>query len=250
MAWWLKAFGVEKLDWRVLDLSFTNLRDPPKQNPSGESEKDFQDAEIRELHIYSSGKQSVLDHWFSEQGIESLKNLERLRVHVVRETCTRQQVQTAFDSIQRGITAIRNRVSEDKKKSLIMTVPGETPWYSTPAVADLTQITQYLSPRLAKLVQDLSGKVENGIRSGEFKRTKVAILDNGILCVPLCCKLLSLCRVRKRTVSTRTRRLLKRPKLHKVNSRPRRRNYRATQSKGPVQTSTAFGLASGMESPL
>jgi hypothetical protein len=34
------------------------------------------------------------------------------------------------------------------------------------------------------LVQDLSGKVENGILSGEFKRTKVAILDNGILCVP------------------------------------------------------------------
>ncbi|CAH0024479.1 unnamed protein product, partial [Clonostachys rhizophaga] len=198
MAWWLKAFGVEKLDWRVLDLSFTNLRDPPMKNPSGVSKKEFQNSEIRELHIYSSGKQSVLDHWLSPQGIESLKNLKKLRIHVVRETCTRTQVQRALSSIQRGITAIRNRrVSDDKKKHLIMTVPNETPWYSTPAVADLTRckslpsyttlsdvLTQYLSPRLAKLVQDLSGKVYEGIRSGQFKRTKVAILDNGILCVP------------------------------------------------------------------
>ena len=59
MAEKLEDFGVEILDWKVLDLSIASLKDSTK-------------GRIRELHLYSSGNRAVINHWFGRDGIGKL----------------------------------------------------------------------------------------------------------------------------------------------------------------------------------
>lgn len=59
MAAFVKEFKVEVLDWKVLDLSISIFKD--------------RGYVLEELHLYSSGKRSVLSHWFNkDDGVESL----------------------------------------------------------------------------------------------------------------------------------------------------------------------------------
>lgn len=51
----VSGFGVTVLNWRKLDLYLGNLY--PTQNER---------AHLRELHLSSSGKRAVLDHWYHE----------------------------------------------------------------------------------------------------------------------------------------------------------------------------------------
>ena len=63
MAKWVARFKVEVLDWRVLDLSISVF-----ENKTHEDETQ----EIEELRLYSSGKRSVINHWFNKGGLDSL----------------------------------------------------------------------------------------------------------------------------------------------------------------------------------
>jgi hypothetical protein len=62
MATEVDNFGVESLDWKVLDLSISIFSEKVKEK-------------IKELHLYSSGKRAVISHWFSPEGIRSLKKV-------------------------------------------------------------------------------------------------------------------------------------------------------------------------------
>ncbi|KAG5791231.1 hypothetical protein H9Q69_009712 [Fusarium xylarioides] len=62
MASKIDEFEVIDLDWKVLDLSIANLEDGTKQR-------------LEKLHLYSSGNQAVISHWFSAEGIASLRNV-------------------------------------------------------------------------------------------------------------------------------------------------------------------------------
>ncbi|XXH00918.1 hypothetical protein Hte_007269 [Hypoxylon texense] len=56
----VERFGVETLDWKVLNLSISIFKPKVK-------------CIIKELHLYSSGNRAVVNHWFSDEGIKSLK---------------------------------------------------------------------------------------------------------------------------------------------------------------------------------
>lgn len=56
MARSVEQFKVQILDWKVLDLCLDTLSIDTKER-------------ITELHLYSSGKRSVISHWFSTGGI-------------------------------------------------------------------------------------------------------------------------------------------------------------------------------------
>lgn len=75
MAKYLKEFGVEELEWKALDLCFTNLRDAmnpemPEQGQGGTGRSG-----IKSLHLFSSGNLAVIEHWLSKDGIQSLENV-------------------------------------------------------------------------------------------------------------------------------------------------------------------------------
>lgn len=93
----VKRFRVEVLDWRILDLSLSILgpqhesKDIPLvccvDNDKGEKTKTDKANDdktcLRELHLYTGGRRSTLDHWFSEQGLKSMK-LKAVHIHVIK----------------------------------------------------------------------------------------------------------------------------------------------------------------------
>lgn len=64
----VKMFGVEILNWRILDLSISVFGNSRFDEPSALQQ-------IRELHLYTSGKRAVLSHWLGEDGIRTLTNV-------------------------------------------------------------------------------------------------------------------------------------------------------------------------------
>lgn len=64
MAGFVDRLKVETLDWKVLDMSISVLEQGTRDR-------------IKQLHLYSSGNSAVISHWFSEDGIPSLKNISQ-----------------------------------------------------------------------------------------------------------------------------------------------------------------------------
>lgn len=65
---YVKQFEVEVLNWRLLDLSLSIFKSSePSENDALQR--------IRELHLYTSGKRAVINHWLSENGIRTLTNV-------------------------------------------------------------------------------------------------------------------------------------------------------------------------------
>jgi hypothetical protein len=78
VAYCVREFAVRVLKWRKLDLYLPAFKTSP--NPKANSDQDGTGApenviyaELRELHLYSSGNQSVLDQWYRE--LENFKNV-------------------------------------------------------------------------------------------------------------------------------------------------------------------------------
>ena len=57
----IKPFEVETLDWRRLDLGIDSIQASAP--------------EVRRLHLYSSGNRAALSHWYSSEGIKTLKQV-------------------------------------------------------------------------------------------------------------------------------------------------------------------------------
>ncbi len=68
MAYYVRLFQVEVLDWRVLDLSIAIFKDRLSDLLDPDSRKDpVPPACLEELSLYSSGKRSAIYHWFDEK---------------------------------------------------------------------------------------------------------------------------------------------------------------------------------------
>ncbi|ENI06503.1 hypothetical protein COCC4DRAFT_38936 [Bipolaris maydis ATCC 48331] len=103
----VRRFRIEELDWRFLDLSLNIFKphgepediplvcpvDEVKDNKpekttktgkTGKHEKGMQETYLRRLHLYTGGRRSVLDHWFSSEGLKSM-NLEHVHIHVIKK---------------------------------------------------------------------------------------------------------------------------------------------------------------------
>lgn len=93
----VRRFRVEELDWRILDLSLNIFRphgglgDIPlvcrANNDTDEKTKTDRAKDdktcLRRLHLYTGGRRSALDHWFSAEGLESMK-LDYVLIHVIK----------------------------------------------------------------------------------------------------------------------------------------------------------------------
>ncbi|KAI5924907.1 hypothetical protein F4810DRAFT_102221 [Camillea tinctor] len=115
----VKMFEVEILDWKILDLSISIFKD-----------KEVKDR-IRELHLYSSGNRAVISHWFSDEGIKSLKKLESLEIKIVQETCTLGHHKSVINEVRERLNELRD-IYPDTFKSRADPIA----WYPTPRTAD------------------------------------------------------------------------------------------------------------------
>lgn len=66
IAKYVKHFKVESLDWRFVDLSISVFSKEVKN-------------ELTVLHLYWSGKQAVLSHWLSVEGVWALPKVSTLK---------------------------------------------------------------------------------------------------------------------------------------------------------------------------
>ena len=91
----VRRFRIEVLDWRILDLSLSIFRphggpsDIPLVYAAGNDEDDEDDNTeaaktcLTQLHLYTGGRRSAVDHWFSAEGLESMK-LDHVHIHVIK----------------------------------------------------------------------------------------------------------------------------------------------------------------------
>lgn len=112
----VRRFRVEELDWRFLGLSLnifkphgepediplicpvdeTNNNKPDEIAKTGgtgkidkvrdgktSEGKTMQETYLRRLHLYTGGRRSALNHWFSREGLESMK-LDHVYIHVIK----------------------------------------------------------------------------------------------------------------------------------------------------------------------
>ncbi|TRX88928.1 hypothetical protein FHL15_010156 [Xylaria flabelliformis] len=180
-----RIFGVEKLDWRFLDMAISYLtnideesRSTTKVPPPPES--------LKELHLYSSGKRAAVDHWMGQNGVRTLRNLEILYIHLVQDLITEPLMASLRKIISDGITDInKKREQADKPKIKLEFI--EQPWNSSLGnhTKDLKEIAKRAVPEIYKYITNYSDRMlQVQFSPTGVRRTRVAILDSGILAIP------------------------------------------------------------------
>ncbi|KAM3474432.1 hypothetical protein MY8738_007881 [Beauveria namnaoensis] len=130
---------------------------------------------LRRLHLYTGGRRSALDHWFSTEGLESTK-LDHVSIHVIKELTTKEQSNATLRYINGKVEELKKRKASMKidVQSQFWTVETETP--------RLQEIIHQLSPRLAQFIANYRQRASNIHDDRKrFRPAKVAIIDNGIL---------------------------------------------------------------------
>ncbi|KAL3602888.1 hypothetical protein FPOAC2_07204 [Fusarium poae] len=158
MAKGVELFSVKVLDWKVLDLCLDIFDKTSQEN-------------ITDLCLYSSGNRAVISHWFSPMGFKLFKNLKIVKIFVVKETCTTVHRNAVFRELVR---------KANMNNELPVISIERTCWYHKQELADLSKIAERIDPQLGGWLVNLKSKYEGyeGLR-----RTKVAILDNGVLSI-------------------------------------------------------------------
>ncbi|KAJ6006189.1 hypothetical protein N7451_004133 [Penicillium sp. IBT 35674x] len=167
IAMYVERLGVEVLDWRFLDLSLSVFSDKAK-------------SKIQELHLYASGKRAPIDHWFSSQGLGSFP----------KELMTGRHCQKFLKYVRNESRSFEASMSGGEYKGRITAIMQ--PWtLKHDKVADLDEIAAKVVPRLSRFIPSYRGLfaekqkewLENKRLQRECRRTRVAIIDNGILSI-------------------------------------------------------------------
>ncbi|CAK7215119.1 hypothetical protein SCUCBS95973_002370 [Sporothrix curviconia] len=184
----VRRFRVEELDWHILDLSLTIFQPygRPEDIPLVWSEdkdktrkaskpKVAKATYLRRLHLYTGGRRSALDHWFSKEGLEATK-LDSVCIHLIKEITTKKQSEETLRFIYEKVEEIAER-----KPSLTIDVQSQF-WMAQTETPRLQDIIHDLSPRLAQFIAYYRQKASDiHTKFKTFRPTKVAIIDNGIL---------------------------------------------------------------------
>ena len=72
IAAFVKDFGVERLNWRCLDLSLSVFGPNVANDKTSPNDEIKVNDKIKELHLYSSGRRAAIDHWLGSDGIPTL----------------------------------------------------------------------------------------------------------------------------------------------------------------------------------
>ncbi|OTA07300.1 hypothetical protein A9Z42_0081950 [Trichoderma parareesei] len=159
---------------------------------------------IKELHLYSSGKRAVIDHWLSDEGIPTLtkasvstfyplKNSIDILSHSVantgcpRETVTEEYCKELIPFVFNGLSAMKAR-HPDKSTcnfNLNYSTVDSMFWNPTHTLVDLNEIAHKITPRLAKFLKSLGDYIPHReVQTKKIlRRTRVAIIDNGVLSI-------------------------------------------------------------------
>ncbi|KAL8399862.1 hypothetical protein RB594_000326 [Gaeumannomyces avenae] len=167
MAMWVDKFEVEVLDWKVLDLCISGLEEGTK-------------GRIKELHLYSSGSRVVINDWFGEDGVKKFgEHFETLVISVIKETCTEARSDAVTKKLRSHVKKLRDDRPPSFKALRIETVS----WYPTSKLVNLGEIANRVAPTLARWLRSLETEVNKKEGLPQYKPTKMAILDNGILSI-------------------------------------------------------------------
>ncbi|KAM0227912.1 hypothetical protein ACHAPO_011119 [Fusarium lateritium] len=158
MAKGVELFNVKVLDWKVLDLCL-DIFDEKSQET------------ITDLCLYSSGNRAVISHWFSPSGFKLFKNLKTLKIYLIMETCTNAHRNAVYRELI-------GKIDTNDEPPVISV--DRICWYPKQKLADLSKIAERIDPHLGRWLVNLKSKYEGDMG---FKRTKVAILDNGVLSI-------------------------------------------------------------------
>ena len=71
IARYVQDFKVEVLDWKILDLPISIFDADGDDKIKGKDKIKAKDR-IRELHLYSSGRRAVINHWLGSKGLRIL----------------------------------------------------------------------------------------------------------------------------------------------------------------------------------
>ncbi|KAG8156362.1 hypothetical protein KVR01_013814 [Diaporthe batatas] len=146
-----------------------------EKNKNTPEDKIVQETYLRRLHLYTGGRRSALDHWFSTEGLESMK-LDYVCIHVIKELMTKEQSDATLLHINTKIHALKKR-----KRSMEVDVQPQY-WTAQTETPRLQEIVHHLSPRLAQFITYYRKRASTCHRDETgFRPTKVAIIDNGIL---------------------------------------------------------------------
>jgi hypothetical protein len=89
-------FEVAALDWRHLDMALSYFNRKTKRR-------------LTDLHLYSSGKTAVVDHWLSAKGIKCLKNIKNVTIHMIQDLMTTDRRKTLKTRINRVLKALKTK---------------------------------------------------------------------------------------------------------------------------------------------
>ncbi|KAI1749860.1 hypothetical protein F4782DRAFT_532942 [Xylaria castorea] len=165
IAKYVHEFRVRFLDWRCLELAISVF-----EEGRGDS--------VRVIHLYSSGKRATVTHWLGEDGIQSLPNLEEAKIYLIKEAMSQSGMNTIKGVLEKGIILLRA-----KRPELVCTFE-ETSWNEQPSrnKSSLSDIARRSVPRLSPFISNYRDHVyDRASRKEQFRPTKVAIIDNGIM---------------------------------------------------------------------
>ncbi|KAI1102144.1 hypothetical protein F4804DRAFT_313992 [Jackrogersella minutella] len=173
------TFQVRILKWRKLDIYLGNLNEEIKDG-------------LKELHLYSSGNRAVHDHWYSELKT-NFPELRKLFVYVVADVMSEKRLKESVAKLQQDLDKInrndlnqrwtRGRPGLRKDHGRIAMVPVEEYHWGTDrgfkTYRNLDEIRNHVvGPNLAAFINKyVSYKVD------DKKRTKVAVIDSGVIIV-------------------------------------------------------------------
>ncbi|KAK1243121.1 hypothetical protein MKX07_003749 [Trichoderma sp. CBMAI-0711] len=195
IAEYVAKFEVECLDWRCLDLPISVFG---SHKPENSTDLTIVNDKIKELHLYSSGRRAVIDHWLGSNGIPTLTKASAVIHHSVVgadfpghssisfETVTEEHCKEIVDFIIDGLYAMQEKYPEETRNFTVgYGTVDSIFWNPTHTLVDLNEIAHRITPRLAKFLRSLGDYVprEEKQAGQKLRRTRVAIIDNGILSI-------------------------------------------------------------------
>ncbi|PMD38046.1 subtilisin-like protein [Hyaloscypha variabilis F] len=162
----IKDFNIEVLDWRRIDLSIRSVK-----KGAGSS--------VTDLHLYSSGNWTALEHWTGQNGVVQLESLKKLYVTIVKDNISEDRVLEQEEEL----TSRLNNISQNQAKWTFEVSPNN--WRAARPVREsvmhggVTESTPELIFRLNDFLRTYKSFQAQQDRN-QFRRIKVAIIDNGV----------------------------------------------------------------------
>jgi hypothetical protein len=168
----IKDFRIQILHWQRLDLSIHSIAEA---GPN-----------LRTLHLYCSGNRGILDHWTGLRGVVRLTALQELYVRIVENMISKARAADLKKEAEKRFKELEERKMWGKDISCVASIKWGS--HKFEKVSEIHDPVFLSSPSIATRLPSFLEAYGNIQRQregdrplqGHIRRTKVAILDNGI----------------------------------------------------------------------